>query len=225
MTSYKYETHLHTAETSRCAIHSGAEMVRHYVRHGYTGLFVTDHFLNGNTAVADTLTWSERIQEFCRGYEVAAAEGSRLGLDVFLGWEYSHGWAHFLTYGLDKAWLLSHPDLLAWDLPEYCDRVHEDGGAIIHAHPFREGIDYVPLVPSKTDAVEVINACRTDEANRHALDYARSFRLPETAGSDIHSINQVRLSGVGSPRRLEDGRDYLSLLRAGRLALFDTPGR
>ena len=42
---YKYETHLHTSEVSKCAYNTGAEMVRAYKKAGYTGIFVTDHFL------------------------------------------------------------------------------------------------------------------------------------------------------------------------------------
>ena len=46
---YKYETHLHTSETSACAVSSAGDMVRAYADAGYTGIVVTDHFFNGNT--------------------------------------------------------------------------------------------------------------------------------------------------------------------------------
>lgn len=42
---YRYETHMHTAEGSRCGRMPAAEMVRAYKKLGYTGVFVTDHFL------------------------------------------------------------------------------------------------------------------------------------------------------------------------------------
>ena len=100
---------MHTSETSRCGHSSGAEYVRHYKALGYHGLFVTDHFLNGYTTVPEHLPWAERISLFCAGYEAAAEVGARVELDVFFGWEYSLDWAHFLTYGLGKDWLLAHP--------------------------------------------------------------------------------------------------------------------
>ncbi|HOF88413.1 MAG TPA: histidinol phosphatase [Armatimonadota bacterium] len=221
MAVFKYETHLHTAETSRCAQSSGAAFAEHYAARGYAGIFVTDHFFNGNTTVADHLCWAERVAQFCRGYEAAAARGAERGLDVFFAWEYSFGWAHFLTYGLGTAWLLAHPRLLDWDVLEYCDRVHADGGGIIHAHPFREHVDLVHLVPTKTDAVEVVNAARSAASNAHALDYAISFGLPRTAGSDIHATHQQRLCGMTLSRRLTGGRDYLDALAAGEATLFD----
>ena len=58
---YKYETPLHTAETSKCGKSGGAEMARHFAGLGYTGIFVTDHFFNGNTTVpgSDERYWRE----------------------------------------------------------------------------------------------------------------------------------------------------------------------
>lgn len=218
---YKYETHLHTCETSRCAESSGAEYARHYKALGYAGVFVTDHFLNANTTVPQDLPWTARVARFCLGYEETAREGAKLGLDVFFGWEYAAGWAHFLTYGLGKDWLLAHPDVLDWKLLDYFDRVHRDGGLIVHAHPFREEVELVTLVPGKVDAVEVVNGSRSDASNRHALDFARSYRLPQTVGSDIHSTGVRRLCGVRCPRRLGGARDYLAAIVSGDAALFD----
>ena len=218
---YRYETHLHTSETSHCGRSSGAEMARHFQALGYAGLFVTDHFYNGNTTVPDDLPWRERVEQFCLGYVAVAREGRPIGLDVFLGWEYSYGWAHLLTYGLGRDWLLAHPDLLAWNVLDYLDRVHADGGVIVHAHPFREGVEPVTLFPSKVDAVEVVNGGREADCNRHARDFALSFGLPQTAGSDIHSTRQTRLCGIRCTRRLTGGGDYLAALRAGEAIGFD----
>ncbi len=215
MSQYIYETHLHTSETSKCGKSSGADYVRHFKRLGYAGIFVTDHFLNGNTTVCDNLPWPERIALFCRGYDVALQNGREVGLDVFFGWEYSYGWAHFLTYGLGKDWLLANPDLCSWDVIRYFNRVHEDGGSLIHAHPFREGVAIVQLLPDYVDAVEVLNSGRGDEYNQHALDYAASFSLPRVAGSDIHSIEMKRLSGMGFSRRLSNANDYATAIKSG----------
>lgn len=219
---YRYETHLHTSETSKCGITSGADFASHYKSLGYTGIFVTDHFLNGNTTVSEDLPWAERIELFCTGYEAAKEKGCQIGMDVFFGWEYSFGWTHLLTYGLGKEWLLHNPCMLSWDLPHYCDRVHQDGGAVIHAHPFREGIEIFELAPGHVDAVEVLNSGRSDQYNQHALDYAASFGLPGVAGSDIHSIEMKRLCGMGFPQRLSGAKDYITAVRSGRASIIET---
>ena len=218
---FKYETHLHTSETSQCGKSSGAEHVRHFADLGYAGIFVTDHFFNGNTTVPADLPWEERVALFLRGYEAAAEEGAKCGLDVFFAWEYSCGWAHFLTYGLGGDWLLAHPDLLDWSAGDYFDRVHEAGGIIVHAHPWR--ITDNPLMrtfPHKIDAVEILNAGRSDEENRQAADFARSFGLPISAGSDIHATKTSRRCGVFTDHRLVDARDFARAVTERKVRVF-----
>lgn len=221
VTGFKYETHAHTAETSRCAETPGAELAEFYAARGYAGVFVTDHFFGSNTTVPEDLPWPERVARFCRGYEAVAERGRALGLQVFFAWEYGLDWSHFLTYGLEPDWLLAHPEVVEWDLVEYFDQVHAAGGFLIHAHPFREAVDLVRLLPSRTDAVEVCNATRPDEANRHARDFALSFGLPPTVGSDLHSTDQERLCGIVTASPLVEAGDYLAALRAGQCRLID----
>lgn len=79
----KYETHTHTSEVSRCSRISSKELVRFYKECGYSGICITDHFLNGNTTVPAQLPWAERIELFCRGYEGGYEEGRRIGINVF----------------------------------------------------------------------------------------------------------------------------------------------
>lgn len=99
-------------------------MAQAYAEAGYSGIIVTDHFLNGWTAVPSDLSWEERIHLFCSGYEDARQAGLRLGLDVFFGWEYCDDGMELLTYGLSQEWLLSHPGLLSWSTPDYIRAVH-----------------------------------------------------------------------------------------------------
>ena len=61
---YRYETHMHTSQASACASSTGAEMARAHLEACYTGIFVTDHFFYGNTAVPADLPWRERVERF-----------------------------------------------------------------------------------------------------------------------------------------------------------------
>lgn len=214
---YRYETHAHVSETSVCAKNTAAELVRFYAELGYRGIFITDHLMNGN--IPDTLPWKERVDLFFKGYEAAYAAGQTYGIDVFGAWEYAFGWAHLLTYGLDRAWLYDHPDLCTWSARQYCEAVRADGGFIVHAHPFREWVNTITLYPEWTDGVEVINASRIPESNRRADMYADMYGFPKTAGSDIHSVRQKTLACVCSPIRLTDLHEYLALMKEGKLEI------
>lgn len=216
---YLYETHMHTSDSSACGNNTAAEMVRAYAKAGYTGIIITDHFFYGNTAIDRDLPWNEWVELFCKGYENAKAEGERLGLQVFFGWESGYNGTEFLIYGLDKEWLLNHPEIKDATVEEQFKLVHEGGGIVNHAHPFREAW-YVPairLYPEYVDSVEGVNAThsgRTESCHGHpefndrALEYAKKHKLPITAGSDQHSTTMIG-GGMVFPRRLNDIHDFV----------------
>lgn len=220
---YRYETHCHTSESSACASASGAEQARFYKERGFTGIIVTDHFLNANTRALPEMKWDVKVDVQFSGYENAKKEGEKIGLDVFFGWEYTVGGTDFLTYGFDKKWLLAHPETLTLPPNDYFDLVHAEGGYISHAHPFREAwyIDMIRLFPRKCDAVEVINSCRTDFENDMAKQYADSYGLPYTAGSDNHHAKQSRLSGIETDERIRDIGHFIEILKSGKYRIFD----
>ena len=187
MQTYRYETHTHTAEVSRCAQISAVDSVRTYKDLGLLecGLQI---IFKWKYYCAAWFTMEEQIALFCSGYRKAYAEGQRIGISVYFGWEYSFRGTDLLTYGLEPEWLLFHPEVMKLHINQYCDLVHEHGGLIVHAHPFREAdyIDMIRLLPRKVDAVEVINTCRTDFENALADQYADNYRLLKFAGSDNH---------------------------------------
>lgn len=222
---YKYETHLHTSQGSACAHSTGAEMARAHKEKGYTGIFVTDHFFNGNSAVDRKLPWREKIELFCKGYEEAKEEGDKIGLDVFFGLEYGVRAAEFLMYNIDKQFLLDCEDFDTWHPKKAFDAVHEAGGFIVHAHPFRERdyIDHIKLYPRHVDGVEAINGAHFDhlDFNDRAVIYARMYDLPVTAGSDTHSTKCMYGSGVETSEKILLPLDYLRLMKEGKLTLCD----
>lgn len=224
--SYRYETHLHTCQGSACASATGAEMARAHLEAGYTGVFITDHFFNGNTAVPRELAWSERVHRFCRGYEEAWEEGQRIGLQVFFGFEYNYHGAEFLIYNLDKQWLLEHEGIDCISPRKALAVMRADGGFAVQAHPFRERdyIDHFQLFPRDIDAVEAINAANIGpegrKMNQRAFEYARMFQLPVTSGSDSHHTNLLYGGGVETPARMQTPLDYLDWMRSGVLKLL-----
>ncbi len=213
--TYRYETHMHTSEGSACGKSSGAEMAEAYAQAGYAGIIITDHFFNGNCAVSSKLPWRERVEQFCIGYENAAAAGRELGLSVFLGWEYNYCSTEFLTCGLGKEFLLAHEDLLEWDVITYLNTVRAAGGFVSQAHPFRQRdyIQYGRLFYNYVDAVEVYNTADQDAWNDLAWRYAKANDLAMTAGSDSHHVAWPSLAGLGFPRRLDRIEDFVAAMK------------
>ncbi len=209
---YKYETHLHTSQGSKCGHNTGREMAIAHKNAGYTGIIVTDHFYYGNTAPDRELPWNEWVHEFCSGFRDAKAAGDEIGLDVFFGWESGYNGTEFLVYGLDEEWLINHPEIRDASIEEQLKLVHEGGGIVIHAHPFREEsyISEIRLFPEYVDGVEVYNARnKSPLMNDKAEEYAARYSFPVTAGSDVHSTNVIG-SGMLFAERLNSIHDFIS---------------
>ena len=218
---YLYETHLHTCQGSACGKSEGREYVRAYQKLGYAGVFVTDHFLHGNCAVDRSLPWEQIVRRFCAGYEDCKREGDKLGFSVFFGWEQNFEGDEFLVYGLDKDWLLAHPEMNDWTRQEQLQRVHAYGGALVQAHPFRDRgyIARHTLSPLYCDAAEVYNSGNHLAEDATCQRYCAAFGLTETAGSDIHDVSDVTpalAAGVATEKPLRSAREYAALLISGR---------
>lgn len=209
---YKYETHLHTCQGSACGISKGSDYIKPYFDAGYTGIFVTDHFFGGNTAVSRDLIWNERINLYCKGYEDALETaklfnqknnllGTEKEFKVFFGIEQTFNGDDYLIYGLSKDWLLAHPEVETMNHKELFDAVNNNAGLMIQAHPFRlRGyMDAIHVHPREVHGVEILNAGNKPDENDLAALYAEKYNFPVTAGSDIHNVDKLLFGDGGIP--------------------------
>ncbi len=222
---FLYETHLHTSQGSACGVNTGYEMAKAAHEAGYTGVIITDHNWGGNTGVDRNLPWKEWVLEFIEGYLDAKSYGDAHDFDVFFGYEAGYEGTEFLIYGATPEWMLDHPEIRTASIEEQFSLVHEAGGMVIHAHPFREE-DYIPeirLFPEYVDGVEGINAhhsCHKSiyhvnpEYDNKAIRYAKEHHLPMTAGSDIHNTKMFG-GGIAFKRRLSTIQDFCQMILSG----------
>ena len=216
---YLFETHMHASQASACAIASGADMARAYIKAGYSGIVVTDHFFNGNCAIPRGLPWKERVKRFISGYLDAKAEGDKSGLTVLFGLEYNYDGAEFLTYGLEPDFLFDNPNVDRLHPREYIRLVKACGGFLSQAHPFRER-DYIYGIHlyHETEGVEAINeshyyAPDGGEFDRRACEYAADRNKIMTAGSDAHSVDGINGTGTLFDDKINNNADFLNALR------------
>ena len=67
---FKYETHCHTSPVSKCARFSVEDTLSFYKQMGYDGIFITNHFLDGNiNPEARKLSYFDQIEYFFSDYE------------------------------------------------------------------------------------------------------------------------------------------------------------
>ncbi len=238
MKAYIYETHLHTSEASACASSGGADYVKIYRDAGYAGVIVTDHFFNGNTTVPQDLDWETRVNLYCKGYENAKTEADRINasdpdvqsgkrepFQVFFGIEHNFEGDDYLLYGIEKDWLLAHPEIMEKDHAGLYELMHSAGGIVVHAHPFRRCsyITEIALHPDTVDAVEIHNSGNDWDENNCAARYAEEYHKPATAGTDLHDVRgfagqdeQLPSGAVAFETRLSSVQDYAQRVKNGK---------
>ena len=225
---YLYETHVHTNPVSACAKVSVEEMLNAYKKEGYAGVFMTDHFIDGNLNLeARAMPYEERIEFYFSAYEEGKAVGEEIGIDVFCGIEMSYGGTDFLVYGIDKEWCLAHKDMDKMKKSELLKLMMSEGALIIQAHPFREAayIDHIRLFPRCVHGVEVFNANRTEFENKLAEQYAENYGLLRFAGSDNHTGKSQKLrGGMVTDKPIASVADFIDQVMSGSAKPFRKNG-
>ncbi len=220
---FLYETHCHSADGSFCGKISAEGLVEAYVQQGYTGIVLTEHFPISSKFGLEDLPWEKKVEFIENSFFRAEKRGKELGLQVFFGFEYGYLGTDIITYALSADWLRSVPNLKELRVEEYMQLAHEAGGFLVHAHPFRAAkyIRAIRLIPQLTDAVEVVNANRTDFENEMARLYAESYALPQSCGSDNHVGFNTRMCGLLVEERLSSVFDLCEVIRGGKAQFFD----
>ena len=231
---YKYETHCHTSPVSFCAKATVIETVQFYKSLGYTGVFITNHFLDGNICPSvKSLPYNDQLDFYFADYEAGTLEGRKIGISVFPGVELSYKGTDFLIYGLDKDWFQKHPEIMEMRKTEELKLMMDEGALVIQAHPYREEyyINHIRLFPRHVHGVEVINTSQPKEANDMAALYAKHYHLLETCGSDNHWAGNVfeklrskglkpEIAGMCSETPIISVRDFIEKILNGEMKPF-----
>lgn len=220
---YLYETHCHCSRCSLCARSSPQELVLAYHRAGYAGMVLTDHFIFGNTAVDRGLPWEAQMQCYYDAFLEAKQLGDELDFDVIFGIEHAYGdGKEVLIYGIGLDFLLVNPDIPSLSLDELVQRVHEAGGLVIQAHPYRDRYYVNMAVPPRSDIVdgiEIYNSGNRPGEDRKAFQLAQTGSYILTSGGDVHFAEDPKLgqAGILLPHRVRNHWEFAAALKKSNL--------
>ena len=193
-------------------------------------MVLTNHFFHGNTGIRRGQMWEDFVRPYEEDYLLAKAEGDRLDFDVLFGIEevvMGSGYKEVLVYGITPAFLYNHPELREGDgnhLQRLSALVHEAGGVVFQAHPFRVR-DYIArpweeLDGRYLDGIEAYNACNSPMENARAAAMAEQKELAVIAGSDAHTARQEVRHGVLFPQRVKTEKQLVAALKHGAYELY-----
>lgn len=220
---YKYEMHCHTSPGSFCAKASVEDNLRYYKSLGYDGVFITNHFYNGDKVLDVDITYPKNVERYFIDYKNALALSKEIGIKVFLGIEFTHDFTDFLVYGLTEEFLFAHPEIGKMPIKERLTLFKENGALIIQAHPFRqsEWIPYIRVLPKYIEGIEVINTSISEDENDMANVFADKFHFLKSAGSDNHAgKGRSNLAGLKFSEPLESEQDFIKKFRENKHTIF-----
>lgn len=163
------DLHVHEKRFSKDSFIALEEIVEIAKKIGLDGICITDHESMG-------------LREF------AAEYSAKTGFPIFVGIEYYSLQGDILAFGID-----SYPEERV-SAQEFIDYVHEQGGVVISAHPFRHnrrGLEDNLATLKGVDAIEILNGSTLPDATMVAVQYARKYGFAVTGGSDCHYTHKI----------------------------------
>lgn len=221
---YKYEMHIHT-----CPCSGGGSDIRDHIdaliKKGYSGMVVTNHFYNGDTRIDKDLPWKDFVDAYRQDYLYGLEYARKLDFDLLFGLEEQVGnGQEILIYGISADFIEAHPELKPGNAEKYAELVHQAGGLVYQAHPYRDRFYIASPFPldclDKLDGIEVYNACNQPEWNESARKLAEEKGLKCIGGSDGHSTETAGNSGIAARERIRTNEDLVRILKSGEYTVI-----
>lgn len=221
---FRYEMHAHSSPCSG----GGADIEEHIralIEKGYAGMVITNHFIKGDTRIDRVLPWEAFVAAYREDYERGKRLADALDFDLLFGIEEHVGKGReVLIYGIEPSLLEQNPVLRTGRIEDYIRLVHEAGGMLFQAHPYRERYYIEEPGPldelAALDGIEVYNAANKPEENEVAAALANAMGLRCIAGSDGHSTQSVGRAGILCKERIRTNAQLIRVLKDGAYELY-----
>jgi predicted metal-dependent phosphoesterase TrpH len=194
----KFDLHMHTTRYSPDSDMDPFSLVRQARRIGLDGVVITEH---------DWL-WTEEELEELR----AAADG----LVVLAGMEVTAEEGHFLAYGVHDPFALPRRIGVA----DLCRAVHEQGGAVVAAHPFRWGQPFDEILRDERpelDGLELMSSNMDADCRRRAAEIWKARPLAGLGSSDAHRDEVLGFCYSDFDAEINDSASLVAAIRSRRV--------
>jgi predicted metal-dependent phosphoesterase TrpH len=206
------DLHAHSSGISPCCRIAADEVVRHAAKAGLDGIVLTNHYCKDYLQNNDSLAFAHAYLE---EYDYAKACGDAQGIRVFFGIEITMQRydVHLLVYGVDADFILTHHAMYDYTQQDLYHAVHEYGGLLVQAHPYRGGTDRL-LDTTYLDGVEL--SCHPLYDGTHLSELsaiAQRDSLILTCGGDYHADTHRPHCGLYLPDDILTGKAMAAYLR------------
>ncbi len=214
------DMHAHSSGISECCRIPIDEVLRVAKDTGLDGVILTNHY---SEKYADASSPDDLARRYVDEYLLARELGDSMGLTVLFGIELTVSRdpkLHILIYGVPFEFLYENPTLYALSQAELYALVHEWGGAVVQAHPYRGGVDRLQDT-ALLDGIEI--NCHPLYEGTHfekIVDIAHGAGLILTCGADYHADTRRARCGVYLPTDISNENISKFLLSADSVRLL-----
>jgi len=198
----KFDLHIHTSRYSPDSQIEPDALLRQARAAGLDGIVITEH---------DCL-WPAP--------ELAELRALAPNLVVLTGIEVSARDGHFLVYGIDDP--AACPRGIG--VTDLCRAVHQQGGAVVAAHPFRWAQPFDEILRDEQpelDGVELMTNNMDADCRRRAAEVARQHPFAGLGSSDAHRDEMVGVCYTEFDAVIRDNADLVRAIRARRATAHD----
>jgi len=203
----KFDMHCHTKEGSLDGKVPIEDYIAALISKGFGGMMVSDH---------------NSYDGYRKWKQVAQGKAFK-NFMVLKGIEYDTIDAGHILVIMPERIELKILEMRGLPVQFLIDIVHKYGGVLGPAHPCGE--KYLSItntskhrnqlaVMDKFDFVEGFNSCESADSNRRAMEIARQFQKPVTAGSDAHKMDCVGLAYTELPDKVQCESDFIACIKA-----------
>lgn len=206
------DLHNHTWPRSHDSVLNPDDLVVRAKKAGLDAICFTEH---------DTLWDAKSVADICERHNFLVMAGVEIGTDD----------GHILTFGIDKYVFGMHRS------NELAGHVEAHDGAMVAAHPYRRQMpwyirdeeEYQRSLQKASENPAYRFVCGMEELNGRGSEKENAFSrrlcdlmgMPGTAGTDSHSIQDVGKCATYFERIINDERDLIRELLAGRFYAVD----
>ncbi len=160
---------------------------------GLDGICITDHESN-------------HLKEYAKEISLA------MDFPIFVGAEILTYEGDALAFGVDR---LPGRKMYVHELIQY---VHNQGGVVISAHPYRRnnrGMEDTIKTTKNLDGIEGLNGSTPVDLNLKAYDAALLQNIPVFGGSDAHRLERVGKYATKFPRKIQAMEELVDAIKSG----------
>ncbi len=188
------DMHVHSSRHSECAEALDAQRIEQYARKAQVnGVVITEHDTLWDKQEFQDLQANTLEVQFYNGVEVTTSSG-----------------CHLVVIGIDEIGPL-HKGITSERAIAY---VHEQGGVVILAHPFRKGLPPLKII-ERVDAIEVGSTSLYENESKLSFNLADVLRKPAIASSDAHALPMIGWAYTVFPAKPENDQHLCRMIREG----------